>query len=279
MVAVLRGPLRRNFQRILAWCAVSGTLAVLGGITCGWPRALLWSLAVAVDVSGGLLGFRTPGLGRSLTSDWTIEGGHFAERCQAFILIALGESIVITGATMSGMARVSAETIAAFVVAFAGSVALWWLYFDRSADASAEVIASAADPGALARAAYHLIHPVMVAGIIVAAAGDEKILTDPAAKASAASAWLILGGPALFVAGHAAFKYVVWRHLPWTRLAGIAALALLTALVPVLPEIALAACAAAVIAAVAAGDRARPAGRVAEERAGGGEVDNGAPPS
>ena len=64
--------------------------------------------------------------------DWTIEGGHFAERCQGFILIALGESIVIIGATLSGDWRTSpAPTIAAFVVSFAGSVALWWLYFDR----------------------------------------------------------------------------------------------------------------------------------------------------
>jgi low temperature requirement protein LtrA len=259
MVVAPRGPasrpLRRNYQRILAWCVLSGTLAVAGGLIHGWGRDLLWLLAVATDVTGGLLGFRTPWLGRSLTSDWTIEGGHFAERCQAFILIALGESIVITGATMSGMARVSAATVAAFVVAFVGSVALWWLYFDRSAQASSLVIASSEDPGALARAAYHLIHPVMVAGIIVAAAGDEKILTLPSSHASAASAWMILGGPALFVAGHAAFKYVIWRHVSWNRIAGIAALALLAATVPVLPEIALAACAAAVVGAVAALDR------------------------
>ena len=96
----------------------------------------------------------------------------------------------------------------------------------------------------------------MVAGIIVAAAGDEKVLTLPSSHASAASAWLILGGPALFVAGHAAFKYVIWRRVSWNRVAGIAALALLAATVPVLPEIALAACAAAVVAAVAATDRA-----------------------
>ena len=260
MVAVLRGPasqsLRQNYQRILAWCALSGVLAVAGGLVHGWDRGLLWALVVGTDVVGGLLGFRTPGLGRSLTSDWTIEGGHFAERCQAFILIALGESIVITGATMSGLARVSVATVAAFVVAFAGSVALWWLYFDRSAQASWLVIESSEDPGALARAAYHLIHPIMVAGIIVAAAGDEKILTLPSSHASAASAWLILGGPALFVAGHAAFKFVIWRRVSWNRVAGIAALALLAATVPVLPEIALAACAAAVVAAVAATDRA-----------------------
>jgi low temperature requirement protein LtrA len=256
MIAALPpGPLRRNFERILVWCVVSGALAVAGGVAGGHARELLWLAAIGVDVLGGLLGFEVPGLGRSRTADWTIEGGHFAERCQAFILIALGESIVIIGATLSVVAHVSATEIAAFVVAFAGSVALWWLYFDRSADASAEIIASSADPGRLGRSGYHLIHPVMVAGIIVAAAGDEKILTDPSMHATTASAWLILGGPALFLAGHAAFKYVLWGIISWTRLAGIAVLALLALAVPALPEIALAGCAAAVVAVVAATDR------------------------
>ena len=256
MVAALPpGPLRDNFRRILVWCAASGALAVAGGLAHGHARELLWLLAVGVDILGGIVGFATPWLGRSRTADWTIEGSHIAERCQAFILIGLGESIVIIGATESGVNRVSATEIAAFIVAFAGSVALWWLYFDRSAEASTEVITASDDPGRLGRTAYHLIHPVMVAGIIVAAAADEKILTHPSSTASAPSAWLILGGPALFVAGHAAFKYVTWRTVPWTRLAGLAVLALLALTVPALPEIALAACAAVVVAAVAATDR------------------------
>jgi len=255
MVIALRGPLQRNFERILAWCLVSGALAVAGGLVGGLARDMLWLLAVLTDVAGGLAGFATPFLGRSRTSDWTIEGGHFAERCQGFILIALGESIVIIGAALSGTAHITGDAVAAFVVAFAGSVALWWLYFDRSAGASAEVIASSDDPGRMARTAYHLVHPLMVAGIIVTAAGDEKILTSPSAHASAPSAWMILGGPALFLAGHATFKFVVWRVISWTRLAGIAATALLALAVPVLPEIALAACAAAVVAVVAALDR------------------------
>jgi low temperature requirement protein LtrA len=101
----------------------------------------------------------------------------------------------------------------------------------------------------------------MVAGIIVTAAGDEKILSSPSASASAASAWMILGGPALFLAGHAAFKYVVWRVIPWTRLGGVGVLALLALAAPVIPEVALAACAAAVTAAVAAADRTRLSAR------------------
>ncbi|HUN37119.1 MAG TPA: low temperature requirement protein A [Trebonia sp.] len=254
MVVVLRSPapepLRQNYQRILAWCVLSGALAIGGALTSGWTRPLLWLLAVAVDLAGGLAGFRTPGLGRSLTSEWTIEGGHFAERCQAFVLIALGESIVIIGATMSEMHHVGASSVAAFVVAFTGAFAFWWLYFDRSAQASARLIASATDPGALARTAYHSIHPVMIAGIIVAAAGDQKILSSPASHASAASAWLILGGPGLFVAGHAAFKYVMFRRVSRNHLAGLAILAGLAAAAGVLPEIALSACTAVVVALI-----------------------------
>ena len=256
MVIALRGyALRANYERILAWCVVSGALALGGGFAHGWARDLLWLLAVGVDLVGGVVGFATPGLGRSRTSDWTIEGGHFAERCQAFILIALGESIVIIGATLAGEKSFTVSSVTAFVVAFAGSVALWWLYFDQSAEAAAEKIARSDDPGRLGRSAYHLIHPIMVAGIIVSAAADQKVLSDPGATASTASAWMILGGPALFLAGHAAFKLVVWRAVPWPRLAGIVVLGLLALAAHTIPALALAACAAAVVAAVAATDR------------------------
>jgi low temperature requirement protein LtrA len=256
MVVALRGhPLQANFERILAWCVVSGALAVAGGFAHGSARYLLWLLAVGVDLAGSQVGFFTPRLGRSRTSDWTIEGGHFAERCQAFVLIALGESIVITGATLTEVKSVTASGVTALVVAFVGSVALWWLYFDQSAEAAAEKIARSDDPGRLGRSAYHLIHPVMVAGIIVSAAADQKVLLEPDAAASTASAWMILGGPALFLAGHAAFKLVVWRFVSWPRLAGIAVLALLALAAPAIPALALAACAAAVVTAVAVADR------------------------
>jgi low temperature requirement protein LtrA len=256
MVVALRDhPLQANFERILAWCVVSSAFAVAGGFAHGYARGVLWVLVVGVDLAGGAVGFYTPWLGRSRTSDWTIAGGHLAERCQGFILIALGESIVIIGATLSEEKSVTASGVTAFVVAFAGSVAMWWLYFDQSADAAAQMIARSSDPGRLGRSAYHFIHPVMVAGIIVSAAADEKVLSDPAATASTASAWMILGGPALFLAGHAAFKLVVWRYVSWSRLAGIAVLALLAPVAKAIPELALAACAAAVVAAVAATDR------------------------
>jgi low temperature requirement protein LtrA len=266
VVIVLRGPsrepaqraLRRNFQRVLAWMALSGALAIGGGLAYGWIRALLWVLAVAIDVAGGALNFRIPGLPRSSISEWMIKGAHFAQRCQAFVLIAMGETIIIIGATASGMHHLRAAAVAAYAVTFATSVALWWLYFDRSADASSTIIAQSYDPGELARAAYHYIHPVMVAGIIVTAAADGKILSFPSAHPSAATTWLILGGPALFMAGHGAFRYAIWQNISWNHLAGIAVLALLAATAGVLPEVALAACAGIVVAVVAATDRRMP---------------------
>jgi low temperature requirement protein LtrA len=263
-VVALRGrPLQRNFQRILSWCLISGALAVLGGIAGGNARAALWVAAVGVDLLGGTVGFYTPGLGRSTTREWTIEGGHFAERCQAFMLIALGESIVAIGATLSGLAHIDIAEIAAFAVALAGSVGLWWLYFDRSADEAARIIADSDDPGRLGRSAYHLIHPIMIAGIIVSAAADEVALADPGAVGHAATSWMMLGGPGLFLAGHAAFKAVVWRTPSWPRIGAVAALALLGLAAPHISALALGACAAAVVVAVAAIDHVQRPGEVA----------------
>jgi low temperature requirement protein LtrA len=265
-VAALRGqPLRRNYERILAWCLVSGTLAVAGGIAAGDARELLWAGAVGVDLLGGVAGFYTPGLGRSRTADWTIEGGHFAERCQAFILIALGESIVVIGATLSGLPRITGAEIGAFAVAFVGTIGLWWLYFDRSAEAGARVIARSSDPGRLGRSAYHFIHPFMVGGIIAVAAGDEVVLSHPGTVGEVRVAWLVLGGTALFIAGHAAYKAVLWRHISWPRIAAVAVLALLALVAPHVSALVLGACAAAVVVAVAAVDQAAtPAAREAE---------------
>ena len=262
-VWALRGaPQRRNFERILCWCCVSGALAVAGGLAGPDVRGGLWLAAVAMDLVGSAVGFYTPGLGRSSTQEWDIEGSHFAERCQGFILIALGESIVVTGATLARLLAgplaaphaSAAPTVAAFVVAFIGSAGLWWLYFDRSAEAGARAIARSADPGALGRSAYHTIHPFMVAGIIVVAAADEVVLSDPRARATAAAAWLLLGGYALYLAGHAAFKAVVWRTVPWSRIAAVGVLALLGLLAPHVALLTLAICAAAVIVAVAVAD-------------------------
>jgi low temperature requirement protein LtrA len=256
VIAALHGErLQMVFIRILPWTCTSSVVLLLGLTVHGHMRELLWATAIAIDLIGAALGFYVPGLGRSATTDWTIRGGHFAERCQAFVLIALGESIVVTGSRLD-INSPSGHEIVAFCAAFAGAVGLWWIYFDRAAGDSAREIEASADPGKLARNAFHWIHPLIIGGIIVAAAADHRVLDHPTARGEASTSWLILGGTALFLGGHALFKRVVWRAVSWPRVGGVAAAAALGLLAPHVAAVTLQIAAVAVIVAVAIADRA-----------------------
>jgi len=261
-VIALRGDaLQMVFVRILPWSTVTGAIVLVGAFEHGNVRAGLWALSVALDLFAAGIGFRVPGLGRSATSEWVIDGGHFAERCQAFVLIALGESIVVIGSTLAGLDGPGTVEIAAFVAAFAGSVGLWWIYFDRAAQDSARVIEESDDPGRLGRNAFHWIHPVIVGGVIVAAAADQVVLADPSRPGAMATAWLLLGGVGLYLLGHALFKAVVWQVVPWTRLAGVVVLIALFAVAPHVSALVLSLAALAVVLGVAVADRRlHPAG-------------------
>jgi len=245
--------LRRNFQRILAWSVVAGLLWLAGGAAQGTAREALWLAAVLVDYAAPASGFFTPGLGRSRTMDWTIAGAHLAERCQQFLIIALGESVLVTGATFGDLSW-SALRVAAFVVAFVGTVALWWIYFYRSAQGGRDVIASAADPGRLGRSAYTYFHLPMVAGIIVTAVADELIIARPDAHSDPATTAVVLGGGALFLAGHALFKWALSGRLYASRLVAIVALGALAPVGMVASPLPLAAAATLVLVMVACWD-------------------------
>jgi low temperature requirement protein LtrA len=255
LVAVRRSlgtshPLSRNFQRVLYWLVASGVIWIIGGLLDGDARYALWVLALTVDYCGPVVGFYTPGLGRSRTQEWMIEGGHFAERCWLFVIIALGESILVTGMTFIE-SEASAVTVSALVVAFLGSVALWWTYFDRTEMLAHEFITSSANPGLTALSAYTYSHVPMIAGIIAVAAADELIVAHPGVQGTLASVALTLGGTGLFVAGQALFKWAVSGLLPWSR---VVALAALIALVPVgfaMPALALSGAAGLIVVGLA----------------------------
>jgi low temperature requirement protein LtrA len=245
--------LRINLQRVLVWSLPAGALWIAGGLTHHGARELLWLSAVLVDYAAPALRYPTPGLGRSTVADWNIDGAHMAERCQLFVMIALGESILVTGATF-GEEPFHPGSVASFVLAFALSVGLWWIYFDRGAEAATERLAAADVPGRLARSAYTYLHLLLVGGIIISAVGDELVITHPAGHSSLAMTLTVLGGPALYLAGHTLFKYAVFESLPVSRLVAIGVLVVLMALAfahVLLPPLALVATAAVVIGAVA----------------------------
>jgi len=222
--------LHDNFVRIALWLTLSGVLWVAGGLAEGTARAAWWVGAVAIEYLAPALYFYVPGMGRSNTTDWDVDGHHLAERCALFVIIALGESVLVTGATFAGHPW-TAPTVTAFVVAFFGSVAMWWIYFDTGAERASYRISHSDDPGRQARLAYTYLHLLIIAGIIVCAVADELTLAHPdhfEGDGRAAIAAMI-GGPMLYLLGIALFKWVCndRRGPPLSHCAGIALLALL----------------------------------------------------
>jgi low temperature requirement protein LtrA len=227
--AVRRAPLnmRRNFQRILIWLSLSGACWMVGGFAGGGTRMGWWSLALLLEFLAPWLYFGVPGLGRSSIADWDIDGSHMAERCALFVIIALGESLLVTGATFAELPW-SASTIGAFLVAVLGSIAMWWIYFDTGVARAHHRIVSSSDPGRQARVAYTYCHALIVAGVIVCAVADELVLAHPG-HASNPRIAAILGGPAFYLLGNASFKWVTndRRGPPLSHLVGLLLLALL----------------------------------------------------
>lgn len=215
-----------NFQRAMVWWSATGLLWLAGGLMTGDLRIALWMVAVVAQFVGVRIGFPVPGLGRSRTTDYTIVGGHLAERCQLFMLLALGESILVAGVDF-GELELSASTVLAFAVAFSGSVALWWIYFDRGAEAGRRAISTAADPGRLGISAYSYFHVPMVAGIIVAAAADGLTIAHPTGRVTLGTTALILGGFALYLLGNALFEWALQGRVPRSRLVAVCVLAAL----------------------------------------------------
>jgi low temperature requirement protein LtrA len=223
--------MRHNFQRICVWAAGGAVLWIAGGLADGQERMGLWLAAVAVEFAAPACYFWVPGLGRSHTADWDVEGGHLAERVGLFIIICLGESVLVTGATFAGL-EWTASVVAAFASAFVATLAMWWIYFSKAHEAAAEVISGSEDAGRIARRAYTYAPILVVAGIIVTAVGDELALGHPDGAMDMRTGLVLLGGPMLFLVGVTVFKLAAFGVWSRTRLTGVA---LLGALVPVAP--------------------------------------------
>jgi low temperature requirement protein LtrA len=219
-------PLRDVFERLVGWSAASGVLWLAGAALDGDQRLLLWIPAVVLDLCAPYAGYWLPGRGRAATTDWDIEGGHFVERCEGFIIIALGESIVVTGATAAD-AGLTATVVVCLAVAFVATAALWWLYFGAVAERTRLVMRTCEDPGRLARDAYTYLHLPIVAGIIAVAVGDDLLIADPGRALHGVALAMVIGGPALFLVGESLFRVRVTGAANAKRLAVAGVLVLL----------------------------------------------------
>jgi low temperature requirement protein LtrA len=223
-----RHRLREVFERLVTWSAASGVLWLAGAALGPDQRLMLWIPALALELAAPAAGYWLPSRGRAVTTEYDIEGIHFGERCQVFIIIALGESIVVTGATAS-QAGLTSTAVLCLVIAFVETAALWWLYFGAATEHARIRITDADDPGRLARDAYTYFHLPIVAGIIATAVASDLLIAAPHATPNGVGVAMILGGPALFLAGESAFD---WRVTGTANVKRMSVAALLLALTP-----------------------------------------------
>jgi low temperature requirement protein LtrA len=201
--------------------AIAGGLLVTASFPDGALKGGLWALALVLDMAGPLF-FGSDG--------WKLVPGHFAERHGLILLIALGESIVAIG--VGAGHALDAGVIAAAVLGTAVAAALWWLYFDVVAIVATRRLARAErgrPQNTMARDSYSYLHLPMVAGIILVALGMKKTLPHVDDPLKIVPAFALLGGAAIYLLAHVAFRY---RHIRTLNTRRIGCAALLFALLP-----------------------------------------------
>lgn len=212
-----------NFSRITAWALMSAPLWLIGGFVGGDAQFFYWGAALLIDGSAAAMGYRFPMLGASSTKHWTIAGGHMAERCQLVMILALGESVLLTGGALAAEKELTTPITFAFISAFAISVMMWWIYFSRSGKA-AEIFEHSADPGGMGRA-YTYFHLPMFGGIIAMAVANKKVVADPTGVVDPKFTAVAVGGACLYMFGNAVFNSRITDAFPKRRTITLLAIA------------------------------------------------------
>ncbi len=218
-----------NFARIGIWEAVAGVPWVAGALADERARLWWWLAAVAIEYAGPRAMFWVPGLGATRSSTWAVRGEHMAERVGLFVIIALGESIIVTGTAFAEL-PVTWLDVTSMGAAFASTVLMWLLFFDRTERAATERFAAREERGMVAQTAYTYVPIVLVFGIVLTAVADELVLLAPLEPEHGAwTAGLVCGAGAVYLLGNALFRRATGGSWSAPHLFGVVALATLFA--------------------------------------------------
>jgi low temperature requirement protein LtrA len=228
----------------------------------GEARTALWLTALVIDYSGPITLYWLPGVPNVRGDTWQVGSHHFAERFGLFVIIALGESIIITGATTAEL-ELDTKTIAAFSAAFIGTATLWWLYFTnvRRYFERALTDTSAHTRTMIARDVFTYGHVLIIAAIILVAVGDELVIAHPTETLSGAELLAVVAGPTGYLLAQLALRLRLTGQLSRSRTVGAASCILVGVLASGLPSLAVLGLLIGVLVAVAVSDQLTSTGR------------------
>ena len=227
--------LRRQIMRFTPSVLVATLILLIAAATTGPTQTVLWAIALVADYVGTLLGG---------ASGWRLPSArHFAERHGLIVIVALGESIVAIGVGIAEL-PISWPIIVGALLGLIVAAALWWVYFDVTAAMAERALTEEpdADRPRLARDAYSYLHLPLITGIVLLALGMKKVLEyagdsqdhDLSDPLTGVSLFALVGGVAIYLVGHVAFKWRTQHILYWPRLV---AAAVLVALSPLLGQV------------------------------------------
>jgi low temperature requirement protein LtrA len=216
----------RHALRTFVWFVTAAPLWIAGALSSDDERLLWWAAALVVEYGATAARYWVPGIGTSQAADWNVEANHFAERCGLFVIIALGELILITGNTVGDL-TLESRTVTAFLSILVATMAMWWIYFSYSAERGTEAVKEADDSGREARIVYVYLHIPVICGMLLSAAGNEGLVDHPGDAAKLADAVRVVGGAMLFLTGTFIVKRVICGRYITSHAVGIAALAVL----------------------------------------------------
>lgn len=163
----------RHSVRTVVWVLAAAPFWIVGALRPDGERLLWWGAALVVEYGATAARYWVPGIGSSQAPDWDVEAHHFAERCGLFIIIALGELILITGNAVGDL-TLDFHTLTAFLTILVASMAMWWIYFSYSAEKGTEAVEHARDTGREARIVYVYLHVPLICGLLLSAADQPR---------------------------------------------------------------------------------------------------------
>jgi low temperature requirement protein LtrA len=227
---VHRGSRAALVNPYLVSMVLTGPLLVVGALLEDGPRLAVWAVAAVIDLG-------TPTLLRARMRGMHFDAPHLAERFGLLVLIALGESVVVIGASAHTEGHLDLTVGVTVAVAFVLSVGMWWVYFHFAADAVRHALATAQVQLDITRLVLSYGHLLFIAGIIAVAVGLHEAVAEPTHPLSWAAAGLLFGGLALYLAAFGFTRWSMFRLVSWTRLSAAAAVLVLLPVAPLLPAL------------------------------------------
>ncbi|WP_207894755.1 low temperature requirement protein A [Marinobacterium mangrovicola] len=206
---------RAHFGRVLVWLVASTPLWIAGALYGPEERLYFWAAAALFELLGAYLAHPLPGK-RLQSNELPFDAEHMLERYNLFLIIALGETVLMTGVSIA-QSPMNPMTLFTGTLAMLITISLWALIFGSAQQHTERHIRQTADPVRVSRYAMNAI-TTMVAGLIILAVANEKIIHHPTGHAKLVVGLMVSGGPAIFLITQSVFLKCVLNvssHKHW----------------------------------------------------------------